>query len=72
MSMHFRMIDALAEAHLMACTQKKSDVAELLLKAIELESDKYGAQHPERRSGNMLDIARERQAGVRLQGTPRE
>lgn len=45
--MHYRMIDALAEAHLMACTQKKGDIAQILLQAIEVEMEKYGRQRRE-------------------------
>ncbi|WP_259781925.1 hypothetical protein [Aestuariispira ectoiniformans] len=60
--MHYRMIDALAEAHLMACTQKKGDIAQILLQAIEVEMEKYGRQRRERRANvDMLEIAKARQ-----------
>lgn len=60
--MHYRMIDALAEAHLMACTQKKGDIAQILLQAIEVEMEKYGSQRKERRANvDMLEIAKARQ-----------
>lgn len=60
--MHYRMIDALAEAHLMACTQKKGDIAQILLQAIEVEMEKYGRQRKERRANvDMLEIAKARQ-----------
>jgi len=59
---YYRMIDALAEAHLMACTQKKEDIATLLLPAIEIAWEKYGKQQEERREGiDMLELAQIRQ-----------
>lgn len=59
---YYRMIDALAEAHLMACTQKKGDIASLLLTALEIEWDKYGRQQSEKREGvDLLELAQIRQ-----------
>ena len=64
-SMYYRMIDALAEAHLMACTQKKEDIAELLLSAIEIEWEKYGKRQQEKREGiDMLELAQTRQQKI--------
>ncbi|RED51275.1 hypothetical protein [Aestuariispira insulae] len=61
-SMYYRMIDALAEAHLMACSQKKEDIASLLLSAIEIEWEKYGRRQNEKREGiDMLELAQTRQ-----------
>ncbi len=54
MPMHFRMADTLCEAHLMACTQKEADIAEILLQALEVESEIYGASNEKRQGGNSL------------------
>lgn len=74
MAAHFRMIDNLSEAHLMAVTQGKHDIAKLLLRAIEIEQDKYTqltADEKRRLSMNMLAVAKERQATIekRLRST---
>ena len=61
-NLYYRMIDALTEAHLMACTQKKADIASLLLSAIEIEWGKYGDQQEEKREGvDLLELAQTRQ-----------
>ena len=65
MPIHYRMNDALSEAHLMACTQKKADIAALLLKAMELEAATYGKVTDDKRGGvSLLEVAQERQAGL--------
>ncbi len=68
MAINVRIIDSLSEAHLMAVSQGKKDIAKLLLKAIEIEQDKYGAaaKSKNRRSPstNMLAVAKQRQAAV--------
>ncbi len=61
MPMHFRMSDALCEAHLMACTQKKDDIAEILLQALEVESEVYGGNKKQRHSElSLLGLAQTR------------
>lgn len=68
MATHIRMIDSLSEAHFMAVTQGKRDIAKLLLHAIELEQDKYtqlGKEEKRHQSINLLAVAKEREAMVK-------
>ena len=67
MATHIRMIDSLSEAHFMAVSQGKRDIATLLLRAIELEQDKYthqGKEEKRHQSINLLAVAKEREATV--------
>ena len=69
MPLYYRMNDALSEAHLMAVTQKKADIAALLLQALELEAATYGKPVKEDKRGgvNLLEVAHERQAMLRAE-----
>lgn len=69
MPIHYRMNDALSEAHLMAVTQKKADIAALLLQALELEAATYGKPMTEDKRGgvNLVEVAHERQAMLRAE-----
>ena len=61
MPMHFRLADTLCEAHSMACTQKKADIAEIILHALEMESKAYGASQQQKRNGkSLLSVAQAR------------
>ncbi len=54
MEMMRRLSDKLVLAHAQACAQGKREIAELLIKAIELEVTQYGGGRTDRRADSGL------------------
>ena len=54
MTIHRRLSDKLVDAHVMACEEKRQDIAEFLLRALELELEILGGYEGEEHRSNEL------------------
>jgi hypothetical protein len=52
-----RLSDAIVAAHKIACSEKKKEIAQFLLEALELELTRIGGQQEERREKTELEEA---------------
>lgn len=60
-----RLSDKIIEAHGQACLEGKMDVADLLIRALEVDISAIGGDHPEHRSATeLLESAFERHAAA--------